>query len=160
MAARDIHPAEEERDEEESTNRLTPLRMQEEEWLEKPRWKWQRKCVSEQKTKSKMRSPFFSVQSQYGFHVSQTHRNHVTLFVNTHVSRVYLSALWAETVRLFILHHLWQEAAARALMQPSMWQTSHEAVLISCVCVCVCVCFHPLDRMDGLLPFISMAAEL
>lgn len=47
MAARDIHPAEEERDEEESTNRLTPLTIQEEEWLEKPRLKWQRKCVLE-----------------------------------------------------------------------------------------------------------------
>lgn len=50
--------------------------------------------------------------------------------------------------RLFILHQLWQEAAARALMLSSMWQTSYEAVLIGCVCLCVFVSTHLIEMMS------------
>lgn len=54
---------------------------------------------------------------------------------------------WAEQQSEAVYPPLLQEAPTRALMLSSMWQTSHEAVLINCVCVRVCVSTHLMEKM-------------
>lgn len=144
MAVGDIHPAEE-RDEEENTNGLRgrPQIRESEMRVTGNMLEW--------KIKSKIRFLFVLAPKPILFPRWLLTKKHVTLLINTDTHTLMVLSFSSRSrnrVRLFILHHLWQEAAARALMLLSMWQTSYEAVLIGGVCAHACVCFHPLDRND------------